>query len=226
MANGRNFKCKLRPAAIINSVPLSNVELTANGWTMKISSGWSKGLKILTPDGLLTRPTRERVRQSAINMLQPWIAEARVLDLFAGSGAVGIELVSRGASGAVFAEMSVEALKCLRVNASEAKLRADKQGITLSQWAVQAKDAYILVNETPGATFDLIWADPPYEIAKDFLAKSGAHLRRILSDGGIFALESASGDQAWLSDWGQSLGLQLLKQRVFGVSSISVWQKS
>lgn len=193
---------------------------------MKISSGWSKGLKILTPQGLDTRPTRERVRQSAINMLQPWIPEARVLDLFAGSGAVGIELVSRGAVGAQFVEISQAAINCLKSNMSETHSRAEKQGLTLSPWLLSQKDALQFVLDAPDSAFDLIWADPPYELASKFLTESGAAIARILARGGVFALESGSDLGELTENWGAFPELRLVKQREYGVSMISIWQKS
>ena len=193
---------------------------------MKISSGWSKGLKILTPAGLDTRPTRERIRQSALNMLSPWIAGSRVLDLFAGSGAVGIELVSRGASGAVFVELSRPALECLRQNTKEAKQRADKQSISLSPWSVEAKDAHDLITAAEGSSFDLIWADPPYELAEKFMRQCGPQLASTLSNGGVLCLESGAEAESWISDWGQGFGLELIKQRQYGVTLISIWQKN
>lgn len=193
---------------------------------MKISSGWSKGLKILTPQGLDTRPTRERVRQSAINMLQPWIPEARVLDLFAGSGAVGIELVSRGAVGAHFVEISQPAINCLKSNMSETHSRAEKQGLTLSPWLLSQKDALQFVLDAPDSAFDLIWADPPYELASKFLTESGAAIARILARGGVFALESGSDLGELTENWGAFPELRLVKQREYGVSLISIWQKS
>lgn len=193
---------------------------------MKISSGWSKGLKILTPEGFDTRPTRERVRQSAVNMLQPWIPEARVLDLFAGSGAVGIELVSRGAVGAQFVEISQPATKCLRVNMAEAQARASKQGITLKPWQLSTMDALQFVKSTPDNSFELIWADPPYEAVDRFLTGSEVDLSRILSSGGIFALESGLDAKEVTASWGLGSGLLLEKQREYGVSLISIWRKS
>jgi 16S rRNA (guanine966-N2)-methyltransferase len=193
---------------------------------MKISSGWSKGLKILTPEGLDTRPTRQRIRQSAINMLAPWISGARVLDLFAGSGAVGLELVSRGATGAVFVEVAKPALDCLRRNVSEFKQRADKEQLSISPWAVEAKDAYELINAFEASSFDLIWADPPYQSAKSFMQQSGPAIAKILSSGGVFSLESSHQDVAWLENWGEAFHLALKKQRSYGVTLISIWQKA
>jgi len=193
---------------------------------VKISSGWSKGLKILTPAGLETRPTRERIRQSAINMLAPWIAEAKVLDLFAGSGAVGIELASRGAAGVVFSEVARSALDCLRKNAQEAQTRAGKQGVTLNPWVVEATDAHVLIKDCPPCSFDLIWADPPYELAERFVRDVGSYLASALRPGGVFALESHSDAVGWLPDWGETVSLELKKQRAYGATLISVWQKN
>jgi 16S rRNA (guanine966-N2)-methyltransferase len=193
---------------------------------VKISSGWSKGLKILTPAGLDTRPTRERIRQSALNMLTPWIPGARVLDLFAGSGAVGIELVSRGATGAVFVEVARPALECLRHNTKEAKSRADKQDISLLPWSVEAKDAHVFIRSSEISSFDLIWADPPYELAENFMLQCGLQLSNALSQGGVFCLESGVETESWLSQWGQGVGLELIKQRPYGVTLISIWKKN
>lgn len=193
---------------------------------MKISSGWSKGLKILTPEGMDTRPTRERVRQAAINMLQPWIAGSSILDLFAGSGAVGIELASRGGSGARFIESSSKAIKCLQANALEAHGRAIKQGISLDPWQVIAGDVYILIKGERADVYDLIWADPPYEMVAGFLEAAGGEIARILKSGGVFVLESAGDIETVTQSWGAQFGLDLVKQRRFGVSLISIWQKN
>ena len=156
---------------------------------MKISAGWSKGLKIQTPDSVQVRPTRERVRASAINMLQPWLSEARVLDLFAGSGAVGIELVSRGAAGAQFVENSPEAISCLKSNLHAASERAKKQSIVLEPWSLDAKDAHIFLGACASSLYDLVWADPPYALAESFLGGKSDDISRVLVKGGIFALE-------------------------------------
>ncbi len=193
---------------------------------MKISSGWSKGLKILTPEGADTRPTRERVRQAAINMLQPWIAEARVLDLFAGSGAVGIELVSRGAAGAHFVEKAPAALTCLKKNTAEAQLRADKQDIVLKPWTVEAGDVCVRLKALEAGSFDLVWADPPYELVPEFLGLAAESVSGIIASGGVFVLESGVEAQGIVNSWGARSGLELVKQRDYGVTLITIWQKN
>lgn len=194
--------------------------------TVKISSGWSKGLKILTPEGMETRPTRERVRQAAINMLQPWIPGSRVLDLFAGSGAVGIELVSRGAQGAHFVEYSQSAAKCLKINMAEAKSRADKQGIIVQPWNLSMIDAFKFIESASDDAFDLIWSDPPYELVPQFLDAWGNHAPRFLNPGGVLVLESGVEAKDFIDDWTSKRNFKLIKQREYGVTLISIWQQS
>ncbi len=192
---------------------------------MKISSGWSKGLKILTPEGFDTRPTRERVRQSAINMLQPWIPDACVLDLFAGSGAVGIEIVSRGARGARFIESAPKAFECLSENLLAAAERAQGQKISQNPWEALQVDAVTYLRSTPTSVYDLVWADPPYEDVSGFLRASAADLSRVLAPGGIFALESSLEPGVILGEVFEPDHLTLLKQRTYGVTLITIWEK-
>jgi 16S rRNA (guanine966-N2)-methyltransferase len=196
------------------------------GAFVKISSGWSKGLKILTPDGLDTRPTRERVRQSALNMLQPWIHESRVLDLFAGSGAVGIELTSRGGAGAAFVEKAPAAFKCLESNLKATLERAKSQSIELHQWRAFNQSVKQFVGEASENSYDLIWADPPYEQASQFLTECASGIVNILASGGVFALESGVEPGIILSQVFDANVLKLIKQRTYGVTLISIWQKA
>lgn len=224
--NGPNIKCKLLAGAIIKSPEFFEDYMVTGEAALKISSGWSKGLKILTPEGLDTRPTRERVRQAAINMLQPWIPGARVLDLFAGSGAVGLELVSRGSAGAHFVETSPAALKCLKSNMSDAKSRAEKQTIKIDPWQLSSQDAFKFIENPVADSFDLIWADPPYELVPQFLKACEATVPIWLAAGGVFVLESGVGAKETIDSWSSSCGLELVKQREYGVTLISIWQRA
>ncbi len=192
---------------------------------MKISSGWSKGLKILTPEGLDTRPTRERVRQSAINMLQPWIPDARLLDLFAGSGAVGIEMVSRGARGARFVESAPGAFKCLAGNVTAAAQRAKGQKIPLDPWEPLQADVTGYLKSALSEAYDLVWADPPYESVAGFLQVAAKDLYRVIAPGGIFALESSLEPGVILAEVFDPDHLTLLKQRTYGTTLITIWEK-
>lgn len=192
---------------------------------MQIASGWSKGLKILTPSGLGTRPTRERVRSSALNMLQPWISGSRVLDLFAGSGAVGLELISRGATGAHFVDNSSEAIKCLKANMAGIAERAAKNAIKLDPFALSTSTVELALRRLPDQSFDLIWADPPYELVPEFIKSTASEWKRLLPDGGILALESADKNQEILDTLTESMQLTKVKQRAYGVSLITIWQR-
>ena len=180
----------------------------------------------MTPEGQDTRPTRERVRQAAINMLQLWIAEARVLDLFAGSGAVGIELVSRGAAGAHFVEKAPAAIACLKKNMAEALLRAGKQDIALKPWLVEAADVCVRLKSFEAGSFDLVWADPPYELVPDFLGMASSSIPGIIAAGGVFVLESGVESLELVNSWSDKAGLKLIKQREYGVTLITIWQKN
>lgn len=192
---------------------------------MQIASGWSKGLKILTPSGLDTRPTRERVRSSALNLLQPWIADARVLDLFAGSGAVGLELISRGAVGCQFVEIAPAAVKCLKSNMAALAARAEKEDLQPSPFALVQGDAAKTIESLADQSFDLIWADPPYELVPEFMTNTAPHLARVLTTDGVLTLESSEKDTAFLDTLTDKLKLTKIKQRAYGVSLITIWQK-
>lgn len=192
---------------------------------MQIASGWSKGLKLATPPGEETRPTRERVRSASLNMLQPWISEAQVLDLFAGSGAVGLELLSRGARGAVFLEQSKPAVKVLTLNVKGLMDRAIKQQRDVSPCQVLEGDVWKKLVGLPDGAFDLIWADPPYRMAADFLTLMKSHLGRLLREDGVFAFECGNQDQSITQDFSSVIKTEPCKQRSYGVTLITIWQK-
>lgn len=123
---------------------------------MRIISGDLKGRKLLAVRGRATRPTSDRVREALFNILGPRPLGARVLDLFAGTGALGIEALSRGAGEAVFIDNSAQALTVLRKNIDQCNLAPDSSVI---QWNI-AKNLNCLSRfEHP---FDLIFLDPPY----------------------------------------------------------------
>lgn len=125
---------------------------------MRIIAGSAKGSAIFAPKGQDTRPTQDRVRESLFNILQAWVPEAEVLDLFAGSGALSLEALSRGAANAVAVDQGREAAACIRRN-------VEKLGfahcLTLLPCDWQA--ALTRLHEQ-GRAFDLVFLDPPYRI--------------------------------------------------------------
>ena len=125
---------------------------------MRIIAGKARGTRIEAPEGRNTRPTLDRVRENLFNVLQTRIQDSRVLDLFAGSGALGLEAVSRGAAEAVLVDHSRKAQAVLRSNT--AKLRFEDQiRIIPADWRDAAGQL-----AAEGKQFDLIFLDPPYAV--------------------------------------------------------------
>lgn len=121
---------------------------------MRITGGFLKNQSLNTPKGTKTRPTSEKLRQSVFNICQHHVEDAQFLDLFAGSGAMGIEALSRGAQEATFIEKNPSALKILRENLTD---------LDLSPLAtVRAGDVLTILKTLRGKTYDLIYVDPPY----------------------------------------------------------------
>lgn len=137
---------------------------------MRVISGTAKHLPLKTVEGQETRPTTDRIKETLFNMIQNEIYGCRFLDLFAGSGAIGIEALSRGAEAAVFVEQNRRAADCIRENLSFTHL---------SQKAhVMCMDVFQALSQLQeGESFDIVFMDPPYdrELEKkvlEILAKS------------------------------------------------------
>ena len=125
---------------------------------MRVIAGTARRLPLVTPKGMETRPTTDRIKETLFNILQNDLPGCHFLDLFAGSGAIGIEALSRGAAKAVFVDNSKEALSCIRQNLEKTHL-ADR-AIVIGQdcaGAIHALDAKKM-------HFDIIFMDPPYHL--------------------------------------------------------------
>lgn len=184
---------------------------------MRIISGTAGGIPLLSPSDD-TRPTTDRVRGAVFSILASRVAGARVLDLFAGSGALGLEAVSRGARSALCLESSREACTLIRKNAEKARLGA--------QVAVRQADVFAwLKGAGERGPYDLVFADPPYRKRPADTDQAAALLASpslpgLLSDDGVFILESHAGPGllAVPPSW------RLLDQRTYGTSRISFLQ--
>lgn len=121
---------------------------------MRIIAGRWRGRRIAAPPGRDTRPTTDRVREAWMSALQPELPGARVLDLFAGSGGLGLEALSRGAEHATFVERSRSALRALHENIE--RLGAEEET------TVRRADAITYIRGLEPGSFDLALADPPY----------------------------------------------------------------
>jgi 16S rRNA (guanine(966)-N(2))-methyltransferase RsmD len=135
---------------------------------MRIIAGSLRRRTLEAPPGLATRPTSDRLRETLFNVLAPRIESARFLDLYAGSGAVGIEALSRGAGNVTFAERSPAALKVLRGNLANLGVMA---GFQVHPGNV---GTYLRRPRTiDGAAFDVVFLDPPYDEENEYAATLG-----------------------------------------------------
>jgi len=143
---------------------------------VRIIAGTRRGHRISAPPGDATRPTADRVRESVFNLVAPWVEGATVLDLFAGSGAMGLEALSRGGERAVFVESDTAACRTINANLDRLKL-------TGAQVLCESVER-VLATET--RTFDLIFCDPRYG---DPVPRLPPHL---LSRDGLIVVETSS----------------------------------
>jgi 16S rRNA (guanine(966)-N(2))-methyltransferase RsmD len=146
---------------------------------VRIIAGSRKGHTISAPRGLATRPTSDRVRENVFNIVAPWVEGAEVLDLFAGSGAMGLEALSRGAARAVFVEADPNACRTIERNLDKLGLRGEVRcGDVLATIANERR------------RFDLVFADPPYD-ERDH-SRLARYLPGLLAGEGIVVFETAA----------------------------------
>ena len=141
--------------------------MSAQGGTLRIIAGDHRGRRIAVPPAG-TRPMADRVRESLFAVLEPRIVGSRFADLCAGSGAVGIEALSRGADYALFVERSRDAVAVIQANLTTLKLT--------DRATLPGADGLVAL-DTPGTSFDLIVADPPYDdtaLAEGIMARCAA----------------------------------------------------
>lgn len=123
---------------------------------MRVIAGKAKRIPLVSPAGLGTRPTQDRTKETLFNMLAPYLADCSFLDLFSGSGAIGIEALSRGAKEAVFVEQGREACDCITSNLKKTKLEAESTLLKIDVF-----EALERLKRNHKA-FDCIFMDPPY----------------------------------------------------------------
>ena len=156
---------------------------------MRIIAGSHKGARIFAPKGRDTRPTADRVREAAFNLLGPGAAEdANVLDLFAGSGAMGLEALSRGAAHVTFVESDREACHTIVRNLDKLAL---ENATVLCQDALSALRA----DARAGTRYDLVLLDPPYRRFSSLQNAMIRHLPDILTPGGTLLVETGADEE-------------------------------
>ncbi len=172
---------------------------------VRIIAGSRKGARIFAPKGSDTRPTGDRVREAAFNLIGP-VDDATVLDLFAGSGAMGLEALSRGAASAVFVESDRDACRAIERNLE--KLRITSARI------VQRDVLQALATERQ--TYDIVLCDPPYGFADhDRLAP---YLVRALAPDGLLVYETGAREQPDVK------GLILRSSRTYGSARLTLFE--
>ncbi|MCC2253121.1 16S rRNA (guanine(966)-N(2))-methyltransferase RsmD [Ruminococcus sp. CLA-AA-H200] len=123
---------------------------------MRVIAGSARSLRLKTPEGMATRPTTDRIKETLFNIIGPSMYDCTFLDLFSGSGGIGIEALSRGAREAVFVESSPKAMKCIKENLTFTRLAP--KALTVTSDVMNA-----LCRLEGEKVFDFIFMDPPYD---------------------------------------------------------------
>ncbi|MDR2656296.1 MAG: 16S rRNA (guanine(966)-N(2))-methyltransferase RsmD [Oscillospiraceae bacterium] len=178
---------------------------------MRIIGGTARGRSLVAPDGRDTRPTRDMVREALFDILTGRVEGALVLDAFAGSGALALEAVSRGAAAAVMAERSTKAIAVIRRNIASVGM-AERTRLIALDWERAARTL-----RSEGARFDLIMLDPPYAWpdTRGLLAAAAT----LAVPGAWITLEHGRGDPPDPPD-----GLTLVKSRSYGDTTLSFYE--
>lgn len=180
---------------------------------MRIIAGRARGTQLLAPKGMDTRPTQDKVKESLFSMIQLDVPDAQVLDLFAGSGALALESLSRGAQSAVVVDKSREALDCIRKNI--AKMRVEEQVTVLPLDWTQA----LLKCRQSGRRFDLVFLDPPYRMTElGEMCQKMLELDLLLPQA-MLVLEHRTGVELYMPDV-----FTLEKERTYGETQIHFYR--
>ena len=177
---------------------------------MRIVAGSRKGHRIAAPEGVMIRPTSDRVREAAFSLIGP-VDDASVLDLFAGSGAMGLEALSRGAARCVFVEREREACRVIQANLDKLRLAG---AVVINRDAV----ATLRDERTRGRRHDLVLVDPPYDEWAMYSASLAELLPEVLEEDGVAVIETSARVEP-------ELPLDLVTSRRYGSARITVFSR-
>ena len=183
---------------------------------MRITGGEFCGRSVAVPASAALRPTQDRVREALFGILAPEIAGADFLDLFAGTGAVGLEALSRGARRATFVEANRRHRAALEANIRSLGAEGRSE--------VVAADAYRWIASRSGEGFSIAFADPPYALGEErgyasVLAALAA--RGVVRPGGLFVAEMTAVQKSE-----ETPGWELLRDRTYGKTRICIWRRT
>lgn len=173
---------------------------------MRVIAGIARSVPLITPKGLETRPTSDQIKETLFNMLQGYTEGANFLDLYAGSGQIGIEALSRGAKFAAFVEKSDEAVKCIKANVDKTKF-ADKSMILKLEVL-----SGIRTLELEKKRFDIVFLDPPYNQGLEQGILTALVGSAILNDEVIIIVEASKNTDFSFVDY---LGLKIVKDKIY-----------
>ena len=188
------------------------MKILLGGLGVRVISGSARGLKLNTPGDDRVRPTTDRVKESMFNIVQDWVYDSQVLDLFAGSGALGIEALSRGASQAVFCDNSLDSIKIIKSNIEKAKV-VDRSQIVSGDFKRCLRDM-----EAKNQSFDMIFVDPPYYKGLFEEVLDTIRSCKILKKDGIVIVEHDA-----KSPIGQVEGLEVYKEKKYGITMLTFY---
>lgn len=173
---------------------------------MRIIAGKAKGRRLVAPDTKGTRPVTDRVREAVFSILGSWVEEAKVLDLYAGSGSFGLESLSRGARTATFVENGAKALIALRRNIETVGLGGTVVTSTVSDYLGRSS-----------ASFDLVFMDPPWDQPSSDMATDLGRLDPLLEQGGEVIVSRRHSDEepAIPVTWGVATDRRYGDTRIF-----------
>ncbi|WP_379152874.1 16S rRNA (guanine(966)-N(2))-methyltransferase RsmD [Paenibacillus sp. sgz5001063] len=181
---------------------------------MRVVSGSAKGRPLKSVPGSGTRPTTDKVKEAMFSMIGPYFEGGAALDLFAGTGGLGIEALSRGMDQAVFVDMEQKSIDTVRANLKAAKV--EEQAEVYRNEAGRALSAL----EKRGRSFDLVFLDPPYRLKHGDELMLAMVQKRLLRPDAVIVLEHESG-----YEYPEDIpGFQRIRQAVYGETTVSIYK--
>jgi len=183
---------------------------------MRVISGTARGTHLLPPEDHKIRPTSDFIKETLFNILQNDVVDSDFLDIFAGSGGIAIEALSRGAKSAVMVESSVISANLIRRNLEKTKLTKNAE--------VFVCDYKRAISELAGRKFSIIFLDPPYDQLLTESTLNCIMTEDLLADGGIIIAETARG-AAPDNDFAIQLGLEIYRKKEYTATELIFLQR-
>jgi len=173
---------------------------------MRVIAGSRRHLILKTVPGMAVRPTQDRTKETLFNILNPYLADCRFLDMFSGSGAIGIEALSRGAKDVVLVEQSAESLACIKENLKTTRLTEEARLLSMDVFRA------IPLLEAEGKAFDIIFMDPPYDNELERRVLERLVTSCLVNDETLIVVEaSLQTDFSYLAD----IGFELFREKKY-----------